>query len=113
VDSPQGHRDTEKTSEGKKQGVEFETAAKAAANDSRLRTFAGLFLPRSPIEFRREVLESGTNLPFQCEEREPQLSGDGFELVGVFLGLDELLREVSNPVLDASGGRHAAYSTSC
>ena len=47
------------------------------------------------------------NLPFQCEDGEPQLSGDDFELFGVFFGLEELLGKVSNPILDASGGGHA------
>jgi hypothetical protein len=51
-------------------------------------------------------------LPFEREHGKPKLSGDGFELVGVFLGLDEPPRKISDPIFNASGGRHAAYSNS-
>jgi len=73
---------------------------------------AGFLSRSSPIEFRREVLESSVNLPFECEHGEPQLGGEGFELVAVFLGFEELTKKISNSILDAAGGRHAAYSTS-
>jgi len=52
------------------------------------------------------------NLPFECKHGEAQLGGEVFDLVAVFLGFEELTKKIPNSILDAAGGRHAAYSTS-
>lgn len=60
----------------------------------------------APVQFRRVVLESRTDLPQQGEDREAELGGNRPEVAAGFVGLYEAAREITDAIFDTAGRWH-------